>query len=242
MSLQLWNLTTLAACSSILFGLLGSCSQKGTGTTAADPSNSSSASSVSDLPDAVAIVGNRNCATATADSDTTKEGISKLINVLANDSGATTIASVTSPTTRGNKVAIEGNQIRFTPKVANGQVPLAPYTDTFTYRINNNCGGTSTATVSVRVTAPGARSSVVITNNSQAEITVFVAGQQIDVVQPRAVTIMPETVAAGTLVVRVLETGARSVTATITFQPEKKYRIIYTDTRLREPTIDVRPL
>ena len=85
---------------------------------------------------------------AVDDTTTTPEEVSKLINVLANDSdidgGALTVLSVGSPS-HGTAV-IEAGQVRYTP--------AADYVgaDSFQYIVSDGAGGTDTGSVAVTVT------------------------------------------------------------------------------------------
>jgi hypothetical protein len=107
------------------------------------------------LPDTTLITVNaleNNPPSAVNDSATTPEGVSVLIDVLGNDSDPDgdplTITEVSDPA--GGSTAIEANKIRFTPDAGfSGET-------SFTYVISDGRGGTSSATVTVTVTAGNA--------------------------------------------------------------------------------------
>lgn len=132
--------------------------------------------------------------------------------------------------------------------------PTAPFTDTFTYRVNDACGTTSArATVRVNVTAPNGTlaaralspARILIVNNSSDEITVSVGGAEVDVVQPRGTTVAPRRVAAGANEeIRVDALGATpqansSTSVTADLEPDGAYTITYSDTGTGTPTIKV---
>ncbi|MFO7688998.1 MAG: Ig-like domain-containing protein, partial [Cryobacterium sp.] len=104
------------------------------------------------LPDTTLITVNaleNRPPSAVNDSATTPAGVSVLIDVLGNDSDPDgdplTITAVSSPA--GGTTAIEANQVRFTPAAGfSGET-------SFTYVISDGRGGTSSATVTVTVTA-----------------------------------------------------------------------------------------
>jgi hypothetical protein len=104
------------------------------------------------LPDTTLITVNaleNTPPSAVNDSASTPEGVSVLIDVLANDSDPDgdplTITEVSDPA--NGTTAIEANQIRFTPDAGfSGET-------SFTYVISDGRGGTSSATVTVTVTS-----------------------------------------------------------------------------------------
>ena len=87
--------------------------------------------------------------TAIDDAATTAEDVSKLINVLANDTdidgGALVIASVGSPS--NGTAVIEAGQVRYTP------APDYFGPDSFAYTVSDGAGGTDTGSVAVTVTS-----------------------------------------------------------------------------------------
>jgi subtilisin family serine protease len=86
---------------------------------------------------------------AAADAATTPEDVSRLVNVLANDTdvdgGTLVISSVGSPS--HGTTAIESGQVRYTPVLDY----FGP--DSFTYVVSDGAGGSATATVSMTVTS-----------------------------------------------------------------------------------------
>ena len=86
---------------------------------------------------------------AAADLATTPEDVSKLVNVLANDTdidgGALVVASVGNPS--HGTTAIESGQVRYTPALDY----VGP--DSFAYTVSDGAGGSATATVSMTVTS-----------------------------------------------------------------------------------------
>ena len=104
------------------------------------------------LPDTTLITVNaleNSPPSAVNDSATTAAGVSVLIDVLDNDSDpdgdALTITEVSDPA--NGTTAIEANQVRFTPAAGFSGAT------SFTYVISDGRGGTSSATVTVTVTA-----------------------------------------------------------------------------------------
>jgi len=125
-------------------------------------------------------------------------------------------------------------------------------TDTFTYTVTDSCGNTSAAgTVTIPITANAARlaavapAKVLVVNESSAEITVYVGGTEVDVVQPRGTTIVPRDVVAGDnqqIRVEALSASPQSNKSTSTeanLEPDGVYTITYTDTGDGNPTIQV---
>jgi hypothetical protein len=198
--------------------------------------------------------------TAVDDTASTSPGVSVLIDVLFNDTdpdsaspggAGLTITNVTTP--NQGTAAIEDGQIRYTP-------PDDTFTGdaTFQYTITDSCGNTATATVTVTVgTTDGATAQslaakvvnplpalVLLVNNSGYEITVSVGGQQVDVVQPLASTVVPASVASGDQSIKVeallpAPDPARETSSNFTFSPEARYTITYTDDSANPASISV---
>ncbi|MCY1341647.1 Bacterial Ig domain protein [compost metagenome] len=90
-----------------------------------------------------------------------------LINVLANDSdpegGALTVVALTPPAAGQGTVSTNGTQITYTPPAT----VTAPFTATFTYRVQDAQGAQSApATVSVQVNPPAVQETLTVTSAS----------------------------------------------------------------------------
>ncbi|MCE9552740.1 MAG: cadherin-like domain-containing protein [Planctomycetes bacterium] len=200
----------------------------------------------------ITIIASAQAPVAGADTASTAFNEAVLIDVLDNDSDpdiagggaqSLTVSNLTTPA-NGGTVEQVGNQVRYTP------AQDFDGSDSFQYTVTDACGASAVGTVTVTVLPappppPPSPAKVLLSNQSDFEITVFIGGVEIDTVQPHGSTPLPLDVAAGDnqevrVEALVVSGDPPRVTNNIAkFASDVSYTITYTDDNTNPPTIGV---